>query len=49
VGLIDFVEDGLGAKVPLREPTRSLGRERDEKASARFGRDDNLGRAEMSI
>jgi hypothetical protein len=25
---------------PLREPTRSLGIEREEKASARFGRDD---------
>jgi len=28
---------------PLREPTRSLGSERDEKASAHFGRDDSLG------
>ena len=28
---------------PLRGPTRSRGREREEKASARFGRNDSLG------
>jgi hypothetical protein len=33
----------MPAKVPpLREPTRSLGSEREEKASAHFGRDDSL-------
>jgi hypothetical protein len=39
----------MGSRVarvpPLREPTRSLGSERDEKASAHFGRDDSLAAA----